>query len=75
MDVTTVPEDIEGAVLWLVEWLFDTRGSRRLTTKSVGKNSERTVMRDDWPDWLLRQMDRYKRGPFDLIANVPVNNR
>ena len=74
-DTASVPLDISGACLWLVEWYNDTRNSRRLTQKSVGKNSETTAMRDDWPVWLFRQLDRYKRGPLDFIASMPVQNR
>jgi len=72
---TTVPEDIESACLWMVEWYFDIRGSRNLTEKSRGKNQESTRWRDDWPDWLTRQLDAHKRGPLDFIANAPVENR
>lgn len=72
---TTVPEDIESACLWLVEWYFDTRGSRNITEKARGKSGENIRWRDDWPDWLVRQLELYKRGPLDFIANAPVENR
>lgn len=75
VDVASVPSDISGACLWVVEWFYDLRKNRRLHNKSVSKNNETTKYRDDWPEWLHRQLDKYKRGPLDFIANMPVLNR
>ena len=75
VDIASVPSDISGACLWVTEWFYELRKNRRLLNKSVGKNNETTRYRDDWPEWLHRQLDKYKRGPFDFIANMPVLNR
>lgn len=70
----TIPVDLEGACLWMVEYLYDMRSDERIGTQSKSKNSESVVFHTDVPPFVQTVIDKYTRFEFALATNA-VENR
>ena len=69
----TVPYELEGATLWIVEWLYEMRNDRRIGNKSKSKSGESATYLTEWPDWLVKVLMKWRRYEW-ATANAPVLN-
>lgn len=57
----TIPDELENACLFTVEFFYDMRSDRRVGTQSKGKNQENTTYREDLPLIVQNILLAYKR--------------
>lgn len=60
----TVPDELEGACLWTVQFLYDMRTERTIGLESKGKNQENTTYRGDLPEYVMSTLLAYKRSEW-----------
>lgn len=68
-----VPADLEGACLWMVEFLYDMRSDERVGHQSKSKNSENVTFNQDVPQFVLDTIERYSRFEFPLATMGVLN--
>lgn len=56
-----VPDDLEGACLWTVQFLYNMRGTESVNIEAKGKNQENTTYRDNLPAFITETLLAYKR--------------
>lgn len=57
----TVPDDLEGACLWTLQFLYNMRGTEAVNIQTKGKNQENTTYRDNLPPLITDTLLAYKR--------------
>lgn len=57
----TIPEDLEGACLWTVQFLYETRTNLSVSVETKGKNQENITYRGDLPAFVKETLNIYKR--------------
>lgn len=70
----TVPDEIEGACIWTVQFLYEMRTERTIGLESKGKNQENTSYREDLPKYVLSTLDSYKRTEWPT-GDRPLSTR
>jgi hypothetical protein len=60
----TIPDELEGACLWTVAFLYDMRNNQSVGKETVGKNQENTTYRSDLPDYVMTTLLAYKRAEW-----------
>jgi len=65
----TVPDDLEGACLWMVEFFYQQRSDNSVTVMVKGKNQENTTFREHLPMLHKETIDAYTR------FEIPTGNR
>lgn len=60
----TIPDELEGACLWTVSFLYDMRNSNSVGVETKGKNQENTTYREDLPKYVQDTLLAYKRAEW-----------
>ena len=60
-DLDELPDEIEDACLWTMEFLYDMRNDRRIGTSIKSKNQENITYYQDLPEFVQKTLDQYKR--------------
>lgn len=69
-----IPADLEDACIWMVEFLYDMRGDRRVGVETKGKNQENTTFLQNLPEIVLDTLNGYKRFEWPT-GDRPVSTR
>ena len=57
----TIPDELEGACLWTVGFLYDMRNNKSVGVQTSGKNQENVTYREDLPKYVQDTLMAYKR--------------
>jgi hypothetical protein len=60
----TIPDELEGACLWTVSFLYDMRDSKSIGVETRGKNQENINYREDLPKYVQDTLLAYKRAEW-----------
>lgn len=60
----TIPDELEGACLWTISFLYDMRNNQSVGTQTKGKNQENTTYREDLPKYVQDTLLAYKRAEW-----------
>lgn len=60
----TIPDELEGACLWTVQFLYNMRTDQSVGVETKGKNQENTTYRDDLPKYVQDTLLAYKRAEW-----------
>lgn len=60
----TIPDDLEGACLWTVQFLYNMRDTSSVGVATKGKNQENTTYREDLPKYVTDTLLAYKRAEW-----------
>lgn len=60
----TIPDELEGACLWTVQFLYSMRNDLSVGLQTKGKNQENTTYREDLPKYVTDTLLAYKRAEW-----------
>lgn len=60
-DLDALPDELEDACLWGMEFLYDMRNDRRIGTATKSKNQETITYYEDLPKIITQILDNYRR--------------
>ena len=64
----TIPADLEGACLWMIEFLYEARSDERIGTSTKSKGDENVSFLQDVPEFIKDTIDKYTRFEFPLSS-------
>jgi len=70
----TIPDELEGACLWAVSFLYDMRDNKSVGVQTKGKNQENVTYREDLPKFVQDTLLAYKRAEWPT-GDIPLVTR
>lgn len=69
----TIPDDLQTAAKFLVQWLYSVRTDRRIGIQSKNKQSESISFNLGMPQEIVEMLQPYVRMEFSLVPGAVVN--
>lgn len=69
----TIPDDVQTAAKFLVQWLYSVRTDRRIGIQSKNKQSESISFTSGMPQEIVEMLQPYVRMEFSLVPGAVVN--